>query len=91
MNNIIINYLEDTYELTFIGSTKFMANYKGSTGLATFQTVIAEIKGIFDLTNLETERIFNTWLDKETIKLNNIMVDIQHKMYNDTGLVPRVK
>lgn len=85
MKNIIFKYLDTNFKLTFSSAVSFKVLHRKTSEELYLRGFMDEIQTVFDLSDLDTRRIFDAWIDKETIELNNLMVQIKEDFYNETG------
>lgn len=85
MKEIVLKYLDDTYKMTLSTyvSFKLMDKYKNED--VSLKEVFIQLEMIFNLTPDEQREIFDTWADKKSIELNNLIVSMQEKIYQLTG------
>lgn len=85
MKDLVIKYLNDNYKLTLSTYVSYSVIEILTGNSISLKEVLNQISLIFSLNDEEQSNFFNEWADIKAIELNNLIVDIQEKMYNLTG------
>jgi len=85
MKDLVIKYLNDNYKLTLSTYVSYYLIEILTGNNISLKEVLNQISLIFSLNDEEQSNFFNEWADIKAIELNNLIVDIQEKMYNLTG------
>lgn len=86
MTDLIKSYINDNYRLTLGGLVSFMVIDKINEEKIGVKTMINHVQKTFSISDEEFEKIFNKWVDEESVKLQNKVVDYQMEIYNKTGI-----
>lgn len=85
MNEIVLKYLDDTYMMTLSTYVSFKLKDKYKNEDVSLKEVFIQLETIFNITPDEQRVIFDTWADKKSIEINNLVVSMQEKIYQLTG------
>jgi hypothetical protein len=87
MKTIIINYLIKNYQMTLSTPSSFLLYNKKTKENEALRSVISTMQKIFSTTEEVIYHAFEDWCDREAISINNRIVDLQDKLYLETGKV----
>jgi hypothetical protein len=85
MKEIVLKYLDETYRFTLSTYISYKLRDKYKDEDVSLKEVFTQIETIFGLPEEKQREIFDEWADIQAVKLNNIVVDIQEKLYLKTG------
>ena len=85
MKEIVLKYLDDTYRFTLSTYISYKLRDKYKDEDVSLKEVFTQIETIFGLPDEKQREFFDEWADIQAVKLNNIVVDIQEKLYLKTG------
>lgn len=86
MREIITSYLDNNYEITLKTYVNYMLNEKTSNTSAFMQDIKAEVSEIYDMTDMEFDLIWDSWLATKIVEFENKVTDIQFLIYEKTGI-----
>jgi hypothetical protein len=90
MKQIVINYLDDNYKFTLSTYASYKLREKLSNSDISLREVFIQLEIIFSLPEDELREAFEIWCDIKAIEMNNLVVDLQDKIYQLTGKVIQV-
>jgi len=90
MKQIVINYLDDNYKFTLSTYASYKLREKLSNSDISLREVFIQLEIIFSLPEDELREAFEIWCDIKAIEINNLVVDLQDKIYQLTGKVVQV-
>lgn len=90
MKQIVINYLDDNYKFTLSTYASYKLREKLSNSDISLREVFIQLEIIFSLPEEELREAFEIWCDIKAIEMNNLVVDLQDKIYQLTGKVIQV-
>ena len=85
MKQIILKYLDDNYKFTLSTYASYKLREKLSNSDVSLREVFIQLELIFCLPEDELRIPFEIWCDMKAIEINNLVVDMQEKIYKLTG------
>jgi hypothetical protein len=85
MKKIIYKYLDKNYKMTLSTPSSFLLYNKKTKSDEGLHTAIQNMSKIFSAEEEDIYLAFEEWCDKETILINNKVVEYQNKIYLETG------
>lgn len=86
MKEIITKYLDKSYKMTLSSYVSYHLISKSEDKKIRPADVYKTLQDIFTVDQEELEKIYDTWAENQTIKLNNQITDIRYKLYETTGV-----
>ena len=90
MKEIVTKYLNDNYKFTLSTYVSYKLRERLSNDDVSLKEVLNQLDTIFSLTPDELRDYFESWADVKAIEINNLVVDMQDKIYQLTGKTVRV-
>lgn len=90
MKTIVIDYLNTNYKITLSSYVSYKIKDVFNNTEVSLKHVFDSLGLIFSLTDEEVREIFDTWVDIKATELNNLVVDIQTKIFLETGQTMRI-
>ena len=90
MKEIVTKYLNDNYKFTLSTYVSYKLRERLSNDDVSLKEVLTQLDTIFSLTPDELRDYFEAWADVKAIEINNLVVDMQDKIYQLTGKTVRV-
>lgn len=90
MKTIVIEYLNTSYKITLSSYVSYKIKDIYNNTEVSLKHVFDSLGLIFSLTDEEVREIFDTWVDIKATELNNLVVDIQTKIFLETGQTMRI-
>ena len=85
MNQIVLKYLDDNYKFTLSTYVSYKLRERLSNDDVSLKEVLNQLDIIFSLSEEELRTVFEIWCDKKSIEINNLVVEMQDKIYQLTG------
>ena len=85
MNQIVLKYLDDNYKFTLSTYASYKLRERLSNDDVSLREVLKQLDIIFSLSEEELRTVFEIWCDKKSIEINNLVVEMQDKIYQLTG------
>lgn len=85
MEQIILKFLTRNYKITLSTYNSYMLYNKKAKSEDTLKSVMKLMVDIFCTNEEIIYNAFEKWCDNETISINNKIVEIQEKLYLQTG------
>ena len=85
MNQIVLKYLDDNYKFTLSTYVSYKLRERLSNDDVSLREVLKQLDIIFSLSEEELRTVFEIWCDKKSIEINNLVVEMQDKIYQLTG------
>ena len=85
MKEMVLKYLNENYLMTLSTYVSYKLKDKHKNEDVSLKEVLIQIETIFSLNEDEQRIIFDEWADSKSVELNNIIVEIQEKIYRLTG------
>ena len=82
---IVLKYLNDNYKFTLSTYVSYKLRERLSNDDVSLKEVLNQLDIIFSLSEEELRTVFEIWCDKKSIEINNLIVDMQDKLYQLTG------
>jgi len=82
---IVLKYLNDNYKFTLSTYISYKLRERLSNDDVSLNEVFSQLYTIFSLSEEELRTVFEIWCDKKSIEINNLVVEIQDKIYQLTG------
>lgn len=86
MKEIITKYLDKSYKMTLSSYVSYHLISKSDDKRIRPADVYKTLQDIFTVEQEELEKIYDTWAENQTIKINNRITDIRYKLYETTGV-----
>ena len=86
MKEIIINHLTNNYKITLNSYTSFKLLDMSSGEDRYLRSVMDETIKFMGITESEFEEAWGEWIDTEIKRFENFIVDLQFKIYEQTGI-----
>tara|TARA_R110000782_G_scaffold144871_3_gene237706 strand:- start:10895 stop:11251 length:357 start_codon:yes stop_codon:yes gene_type:complete len=80
MDKLIYKYFEKNYKLTLSTYSSFQLYDKVNEKSVTLKTILTLISQLFSVTLEEVSEVFNSWSDKESIIINNRIVELEEQL-----------
>lgn len=90
MKNIIVKYLDKNYRITLSTYVSYFLFDRIQKCEVRSLDILSSLESIFELDKLEIECIYVEWAEQKEIELNNRIVDIQTKIFIETGRAIRL-
>lgn len=90
MKEIVLKYLDDNYTMSLSTYVSYKLKDKYSGEDVSMKIIFEQLETIFSLTKEEKCNIFDSWADKKSIEMNNLIVAYQEKIYQLTGKTLKV-
>lgn len=87
MEKIIINYLNRNYRMKLSSPSSFLLYNKKTKDDISLRDVLLLLQKIFSTNEEIIYAAFEIWTDNEAISINNKIVELQDKIYLQTGKV----
>ena len=85
MKEIVLKYLDYNYKFTLSTYVSYKLRERLSNDDVSLKEVLNQLDIIFSLSEEELRTVFEIWCDKKSIEINNLIVDMQDKLYQLTG------
>jgi predicted site-specific integrase-resolvase len=85
MKEIVLKYLNDNYKFTLSTYVSYKLRERLSNDDVSLKEVLTQLDTIFSLTPDELRDFFELWSDIKSIEINNLVVEMQDKIYQLTG------
>ena len=85
MKELVLKYLDDNYKFTLSTYASYKLREILSNNDVSLREVFIQLEIIFSLPEEELRQAFEIWCDIKAIEINNLVVDIQDKLYLLTG------
>lgn len=85
MKQIVLKYLNDNYKFTLSTYVSYKLRERLSNDDVSLKEVLSQLDTIFSLSDEELRTVFEIWCDMKSIEINNLVVDMQDKLYQLTG------
>ena len=86
MKEIIINHLTNNYKITINSYTSFKLLDISSDEELYLRGVMNDTIEFMGITEREFEEAWGVWIDDEIKRFENLIVDLQYKIYKQTGI-----
>jgi len=86
MKEIIINHLSNNYKITLNSYTTFKLLDISSDEERYLRGVMNDTIELMGITDREFEEAWDEWIDGEIKRFENFIVDLQYKIYEQTGI-----
>ena len=86
MKEIIINHLTNNYKITINSYTSFKLLDISSDEELYLRGVMNDTIEFIGITEREFEEAWGVWIDDEIKRFENLIVDLQYKIYKQTGI-----
>jgi hypothetical protein len=85
MEQIVLKYLNDNYKFTLSTYVSYKLKEISTGNDVSLKDVLIQLETIFSLDEEQQRMIFDKWADIKSVELNNIIVEVQEKLYILTG------
>lgn len=90
MKEIVVKYLNKNYKLTLSTYVSYKLKEILTDNEISLKEVFNQLEIIFNLSANEQIEIFESWADVKAIEINNLVVDMQDRIYQLTGKTIKV-
>lgn len=88
MKEIITKYLETNYRISAAGLKNYKLYDLKRDSLESLHSVFESLRIIFGINENELESIVNPWIEAQSTRFYNEIIDMQYAIYKTTGVTP---
>ena len=85
MDKLIYKYFNKNYRMTLSTYSSYKLYDKVSESDISLKTVLISMTEIFSVSQEEIHKVFEKWSDKESVIINNRIVELQEQLYIISG------